>query len=1023
MRPPGGFFYWFKIIIILALSGAGFFCGETAWAVDHLVINEIQVYPVEKRFIELYNPNDSPVDLTGWSVKKKTASGAEYSLLASSRLKGKSILSNGYLLLTNEEGYTGNVVPDITWAKSYAFAKDNTIILYDNNQGVVDKVGFGLSTDCEGGQGNCALNPAEGYSIQRNNFIDTNNNNADFLPLANPDPQNSSSAVTAPTPPVIPSAPAPTETASSTEQNTTPLIPPLSGGTNKFGDVVINEFVSDPADNDTEWLELYNRSGREIDLNGWWLEDGSKAKTNLSGSVARYKIIEKPNGILNNDGDLVVLFDQSGKIIDQVAYGRWNDGYLDDNAPVAHDPDSVARKFDGYNTFNNANDFAVTIKPTKEASNIIQAEDEISLATKAGYDFSNDIFITEILPNPDGDDARQEFIEIHNGGTRPIDLAGWSLSNQDGKKKFIENMATSSVINAGEYLALYRSKIKIVLHNDQGEARLYQPLADKPLRVAAYKNVKEGWSYNLKNPPSPPLAYSGQALYQGGVSEWEWSETPTPGAANLMKMVNRAPEVAFSFPAEILVGQPAMFDASDSADADNDKLKYEWDFGDGFKNKLAGPEHTYLKIGIYKVKLAVSDGKATTTAEKGVKVFGDIREIASSPSTTPRNDNIIINEIMPDPDGADTGQEWLELVNQGADKVNLLSWRVENENGKFKFKTDLWLEAGEYYLLTNAESKLAFKNSSDTISLYNDSDELVGTVAYAEAAQGESYARGENGKWFWTMALTPGEENIISLAASQERIMNNESRIMGNASAYNEATLEEVRSMEIGSLVKVKGTVAVAPGILGVQIFYIVGSPGIQVYNYKKDFPSLRVGDYVEVSGELSQVQGELRLKTKDKADIKIVEHKPPPQALALSCDQVNEDGIGQLITVSGEITDRKSSTLYLDDGSDEILIYVKSNTGIDTKNLAAGQTAEITGILSKTASGLRLLPRSQADIKLTNFSHGLRPQVLGEVAEGDEWAVAERDKKMELFKYLLVLAGGGIIILGILLVRAKRSS
>jgi len=172
MRQPGGFFYWFKIIIILALSGAGFFCGETAWAVDHLVINEIQVYPVEKRFIELYNPNDSPVDLTGWSVKKKTASGAEYSLLASSRLKGKSILSNGYLLLTNEEGYTGNVVPDITWAKSYAFAKDNTIILYDNNQGVVDKVGFGLSTDCEGGQGNCALNPAEGYSIQRNNFID-----------------------------------------------------------------------------------------------------------------------------------------------------------------------------------------------------------------------------------------------------------------------------------------------------------------------------------------------------------------------------------------------------------------------------------------------------------------------------------------------------------------------------------------------------------------------------------------------------------------------------------------------------------------------------------------------------------------------------------------------------------------------------------------------------------------------------------------------------------------------------------
>lgn len=58
MWRQGGFFYSVKIIIILAIVGAGFFCEETVWAVDHLVINEIQIYPVEKRFIELYNPND-----------------------------------------------------------------------------------------------------------------------------------------------------------------------------------------------------------------------------------------------------------------------------------------------------------------------------------------------------------------------------------------------------------------------------------------------------------------------------------------------------------------------------------------------------------------------------------------------------------------------------------------------------------------------------------------------------------------------------------------------------------------------------------------------------------------------------------------------------------------------------------------------------------------------------------------------------------------------------------------------------
>jgi len=117
-----------------------------------------------------------------------------------------------------------------------------------------------------------------------------------------------------------------------------------------FGDVLINELVSDPADNEVEWIELYNKTSREIDLTGWRIEDGSKAKTNLSGGFDKYKVIEKPSGSLNNAGDLVILYDESGKIIDQIAYGNWADGDTTDNAPAAGDPGSLARKYDGYNT-------------------------------------------------------------------------------------------------------------------------------------------------------------------------------------------------------------------------------------------------------------------------------------------------------------------------------------------------------------------------------------------------------------------------------------------------------------------------------------------------------------------------------------------------------------------------------------------------------------------------------------------------------------------------------------------------
>jgi hypothetical protein len=65
-------------------------------------------------------------------------------------------------------------------------------------------------------------------------------------------------------------------------------------------------------------------------------------------------------------------------------------------------------------------------------------------------------------------------------------------------------------------------------------------------------------------------------------------------------------------------------------------------------------------------------------------------------------------------------------------------------------------------------------------------------------------------------------------------------------------------------------------------------------------------------------------------------------------------------------------------------------------------------------------LPRYQADIVKINQA-GLAPQVLGATIEAEEWAVAERDKKLELFKYLLIIAGGVIAVLAGLFIRIKR--
>lgn len=187
-----------------------------AAAATHVVISEIQVAGTggaDDEFIELYNPTNSAVDLTGWRLVRKNSSGSVQNNLVAN-ITG-SIPARGYFLVAKPTTYMGTTTPDLFYsASSSAITTNSTIILYsDAGTTIVDKVGLGqdasAATDFEGTP---APNPETGGSIERKansastavsmitgadvllgNAEDTDSNQADFVMRTTSQPQNSTS--------------------------------------------------------------------------------------------------------------------------------------------------------------------------------------------------------------------------------------------------------------------------------------------------------------------------------------------------------------------------------------------------------------------------------------------------------------------------------------------------------------------------------------------------------------------------------------------------------------------------------------------------------------------------------------------------------------------------------------------------------------------------------------------------------------------------------------------------------------
>jgi DNA/RNA endonuclease YhcR with UshA esterase domain len=361
--------------------------------------------------------------------------------------------------------------------------------------------------------------------------------------------------------------------------------------------------------------------------------------------------------------------------------------------------------------------------------------------------------------------------------------------------------------------------------------------------------------------------------------------------------------------------------------------------------------------------------------------------------------DIHLNELIPNPTGLDTTDEWIEVVNDGTQTVSLEGWQLTDQTSYYTIGA-LTITPGEYVVFEIGDTGISLNNTGDTLYLIDPFGGIIHGTTYASGEEGPSWAR--NGDtWEWSTTPTPGETNTMTSAVVDEE----DEAATEETEESEEAdiiTITEFRTLDDGQSATVEGVVSVLPNVFGTQYFYIQDdNAGVQVYSYSKAFPTLAMGDRVRVTGEKSSSREETRIKSSTAEEIVVLNHNE--QIASFQVSTLAEEHEGMLVEVEGEVVERSSDGALLDDA---IEVVIKSGTEIESSAFTLGELVAVVGIVSQSDEAYRVLPRSAEDIAAATadenaWIHPVEAATPGSIRAGS--SAAESGAKSE--NYLLIIA------------------
>jgi len=658
-----------------------------------IVINEFLANPSSTdsghEWVELFNKGSESVDISEWVLEGGTSS---YSEIV--RIPIGTVIEPGRYYLIGDEYVTGDwgapLDLEVTMTLSNASSNTDSIRILDCNDVVVDTVVYGNSQN--------STDPwVDDFGNVPTSFAPKPVSGKSNARIPNGYDSNNSGLDFVATNP------------SPKSQN--------GGGGSTGGScdsnsgVVINEFVSDPAGSDTdkEWVELFNTSNQDLDLSDWKLEGGASSYSTLA-SV--------PEGTILYSGEYLLI---GGSLISE-------DLGIDADVEMS-------------GSLGNASSNADAIRIVDCNDNIIDTViygNSLNETDPWLDDFGN--VPTSFAPKPG---SGQSVGRVPNGVDTNV------LEDDFDALSFVSPREANDITQSCD--GAFDIKINEFLPNPDGDDESYEWIE---LYNTASQNVDlSGWalqwgtsSYgsSFTLPEGTTIAANSYLLI-GGESvtdtdimvpiDSDLSMGAASSNADSLRLLHCGPGVS-----DTVIYGPT----SDEGTAENTD---GWKEDDGIISSFIAP----------KPVSGISISRRIDGSDSDVSGMDFMVSVTNTPGeANPEvqcfedNGTIKINEIFPNPDGSDSGSEWIELYNTGTEAVRLDNWSIETASSsystRFIFPAEITIEPGDFFLIgeelvpsevadINIDTTLSLGNAStgfDGIRLKDCPGNVVDTILYAK---------------------------------------------------------------------------------------------------------------------------------------------------------------------------------------------------------------------------------------------------------------------------------------------------